>query len=132
MMGEVKRTPSSDSRLIQGGTRDLSSEQLSGRHAVKLAVQLVALLVIVWPLQLHAAANAVSLELAQLNAIELEALEPFPDFVVLSGDSEHGEKVLHRGEVVVSIYGAKPALLDISVPFPYDEFVWILDGEQGA
>jgi uncharacterized cupin superfamily protein len=96
---------------------------------VKLAIQLVALLVIVLPLQLHAAANAVSLEHAQLNAIELEALEPFPDFVVLSGHSEHGEKVLHRGEVVVSVYGAKPALLEINVPFPYDEFVWVLDGE---
>ena len=65
----------------------------------------------------------------RLNALELEAFEPWPDSFVISGVSEHAEKELHRGEFVVSLYEAKPVLLDINVPFTIDEFVWVLDGE---
>jgi uncharacterized cupin superfamily protein len=48
---------------------------------------------------------------------------------VLSGTNEHWQKVLHQGEFVVTIYEAMPALIDISEPYPYDEFVQVLQGE---
>ncbi len=96
---------------------------------MKIAIKLAALLIAILPLRLHAAPEALQLDAERFNAVELEALEPFPEFLVVSGKSEHWEKVLHHGEVVVSLYAAKPALLKINVPFPYDEFVWVLDGE---
>jgi uncharacterized cupin superfamily protein len=96
---------------------------------VKDVIKVAVLLVTIWPLRLHAAPQALQLDVERLNATELQALEPFPDFMLISGKSEHWEKVLHQGEVVVSLYAAKPALLNINVPFPYDEFVWVLDGE---
>ena len=96
---------------------------------MKIAIQVVALLVAVLPTQLHAAPKVVPLKAERLNALELETFEPWPDSVVISGVSEHAEKELHRGEFVVSLYEAKPALLNINVPFTIDEFVWVLDGE---
>jgi uncharacterized cupin superfamily protein len=96
---------------------------------MKIAIQVVTLLVAVLPTQLHAAPKVLQLNAEKLNALELEAFEPWPDSFVISGVSEHAEKELHRGEFVVSLYEAKPVLLDISVPFTIDEFVWVLDGE---
>ncbi|HIE90022.1 MAG TPA: DUF861 domain-containing protein [Pseudomonadales bacterium] len=49
--------------------------------------------------------------------------------MVLKGANVHWQKVLHQGEFVVTIYEALPALLDISDPYPYDEFVQVLEGE---
>jgi hypothetical protein len=76
-----------------------------------------------------AAPGVLQLEAERLNAVELEKVKPFPNFVVAAGKSEHWEKVLHRGELIVMLYAAKPVLLKALVPFPYDEFVWVLDGE---
>jgi hypothetical protein len=65
----------------------------------------------------------------RLNAVELPAGKPLPGFIVASGTNEQRGKVLHQGEVVVYLYAAGPALLKLNVPVPYDEFVWVLDGE---
>ena len=70
---------------------------------MKIAIQVVALLVAVLPTQLHAAPKVLQLNAERLNALELEAFEPWPDSFVISGVSEHAEKELHRGEFVVSV-----------------------------
>jgi uncharacterized cupin superfamily protein len=94
-----------------------------------IAARMLALLVIVLPMPLHAAPETLRLETESLNAVELEAFEPWPDAFVISGVSEHAEKELYRGEFVASLYEAKPLVLDISIPYSIDEFVWVLDGE---
>jgi len=35
---------------------------------------------------------------------------------------------LHQREVAVSIYESTPALIDVKEPFPYGEFVLVLEG----
>ena len=37
--------------------------------------------------------------------------------------------MLHQGDFVVALYESMPALIDVSDPFPYDEFVTVLEGE---
>ena len=97
---------------------------------MKVCTRALALLVIALPMTLHAAPEVVQLQTEGLNAIELEAFDPFLDSTVLSGVSEHAIKDLYRGEFVAALYEAKPALLDIiSTPFPLDEFVWVTSGE---
>ena len=59
----------------------------------------------------------------------LEVLPPWPEGVVLAGVNEHAQKVLHEGEVVAALYGADAARLNVSEPFPYDEYVLVLRGE---
>ena len=54
---------------------------------MKIAIQVVALLVALLPTQLHAAPKVVPLKADGLNALELEAFEPWPDSFVIS-DSE--------------------------------------------
>ena len=66
---------------------------------------------------------------ASLENAALEDLPPWPQEVVLSGANEHGQKVLHSGNVVAALYGAKAARLSVSEPFPYDEYVLVLAGE---
>ncbi len=59
----------------------------------------------------------------ELRKLELDSIPPWPAEIVLSGTNEHWQKVLHKGEFVVTIYEAMPALIDISEPYPYDELV---------
>jgi uncharacterized cupin superfamily protein len=66
---------------------------------------------------------------ASLKQAPLEDLPPWPKEVVLSGANEHGQKVLHSGNVVAALYGAEAARLSVSEPFPYDEYVQVLAGE---
>ncbi len=65
----------------------------------------------------------------ELRQMELESIPPWPDGVVLSGTNEHWQKILHHGEYVVVVYEAMPAVIDISEPYPYDEYVQVLKGE---
>ena len=74
-------------------------------------------------------ASLLRLNAEDLRALELESIPPFPAEILLGGTSEHWQKVLHKGEFVVTIYEAEPALIDISEPYPYDEFVLVLEGE---
>jgi uncharacterized cupin superfamily protein len=48
--------------------------------------------------------------------------------MVLSGTNQHWQRVLHEGEFVVALYEAMPAVIDISEPYPYDEYVRVLEG----
>jgi uncharacterized cupin superfamily protein len=66
---------------------------------------------------------------ASLKKAPLDDLPPWPLEVVLSGANEHGQKVLHSGNVVAALYGAEAARLSVSEPFPYDEYVLVLAGE---
>ena len=66
---------------------------------------------------------------ASLTQAPLEDLPPWPKEVVLSGANEHGQKVLHSGNVVAALYGAEAARLSVGEPFPYDEYVLVLAGE---
>jgi uncharacterized cupin superfamily protein len=65
----------------------------------------------------------------ELRQLELESIPPWPEEMVLSGTNEHWQKVLHKGEYVVVVYEAMPAVIDISYPYPYDEYVQVLKGE---
>ena len=61
--------------------------------------------------------------------LDIESIPPFPAEMVLEGESENWESILHQGDFGVSIYEAVPAVIEISDPLPYDEFVLILEGE---
>jgi len=77
----------------------------------------------------QAAPEFLPLDTEKLRALELESIPPFPAELVLKGTSENWESVLHQGDFVVSIFAASPAIIDINEPFPYDEFVLVLEGE---
>ena len=75
-------------------------------------------------------APAVLLLLANtLQQAELDSLPPWPECVVLTGTNAHGQKVLHEGQLVSVLYGAEAALLEVGAPFPYDEYVFVVEGQ---
>lgn len=90
---------------------------------------LVVLLASTLTMETKAGPGILSLNPNELRKLELDSIPPWPAEVVLSGTNEHWQKVLHKGEFVVTIYEAMPALIDISEPYPYDEFVQVLKGE---
>ena len=77
----------------------------------------------------QAAPEFLPLDIDKMRAMDLESIPPFPAEMVLEGESENWESVLHQGDFVVSVYEAVPAVIEISDPFPYDEFVLVLEGE---
>lgn len=79
--------------------------------------------------QAQAASGILSLKPKQLQTLKLDSISPWPAEMVLSGTNEHWQKTLHEGEFVVALYEAMPALIEISEPYPYDEFVHVLQGE---
>jgi len=64
-----------------------------------------------------------------LQQAELDSLPPWPEGVVITGTNAHGQKVLHEGQLVSVLYGAEAALLEVGAPFPYDEYVFVVEGE---
>ncbi len=64
-----------------------------------------------------------------LQQAELDSLPPWPEGVVLTGTNAHGQKVLHEGQLVSVLYGAEAALLEVGAPFPYDEYVFVVEGQ---
>ncbi len=72
--------------------------------------------------------DVIALDKEVMRQTELESIPPWPEGVVLSGANEHWQKVLHKGDFVVALYESMPALVDVSYPFPYDEFVTVLEG----
>ena len=64
-----------------------------------------------------------------LQQAELDSLPPWPEGVVITGANAHGQKVLHEGQLVSVLYGAEAALLEVGAPFPYDEYVFVVEGE---
>jgi len=90
---------------------------------------LVVMFAAVFTMQVKADSNILSLNPDDLRQLELDSIPPWPAGVVLSGTNEHWQKVLHEGEFTIVLYEAMPALIDVSEPFPYDEFVQVLEGE---
>ena len=76
----------------------------------------------------RAEVNVLSLNTEDLREMALESIPPWPDEMVLSGTNQHWQRVLHEGEFVVALYEAMPAVIDISEPYPYDEYVRVLEG----
>lgn len=74
-------------------------------------------------------AGVLSLNPEQMRELALDRISPWPPETVIKGTNEHWQKELHRGEVTVAIYESMPALIDVSDPFPYDEYVFVLEGE---
>lgn len=73
--------------------------------------------------------SVLGLDAEQLRTMKLESIPPWPDEVVLSGTNMHWQKVLHEGEFVVVLYESEAAVIDVSYPFPYDEYVLVVEGE---
>jgi uncharacterized cupin superfamily protein len=88
-----------------------------------------ALLLTTASVQTLAAPEVLPLYTEDVKKMALESIPPYPPEYVLKGTGENWLKVLHQGEVVVALYESKPALIDVKDPFPYDEFVVVLEGE---
>ena len=73
--------------------------------------------------------SVLGLDADQLRVMELESIPPWPDELVLSGTNKHWQKILHQGEFVVVLYESEAAVIDVSYPFPYDEYVLVIEGE---
>jgi uncharacterized cupin superfamily protein len=72
--------------------------------------------------------EVLSLNTKDLQEAALESIPAWPEEMVLSGTNQHWQRVLHEGEFVVALYEAMPAVIDISEPYPYDEYVRVLEG----
>lgn len=90
---------------------------------------IILLLGTVTAFQAQAASAVLGLKTGEMQELKLDSIPPWPAEMVLKGTNEHALKVLHKGEFVVTVYAAEPALIDISYPYPYDEFVMVLEGE---
>jgi len=90
---------------------------------------LITLLLAAASFSAQAAPEFLPLDADKMRTMELEGIPPFPAELVLKGTSENWESVIHQGDFVVSVFAASPAIIDINEPFPYDEFVLVLEGE---
>ncbi len=70
-----------------------------------------------------------SWNVADLNAMELDALPDIDFMPVESGTLRNSGSVLFAGENNVSLWDAGPAKLIFDTPVTYDEFVLVLKGE---
>ena len=87
------------------------------------------LIILSWmSVSVKAEVDVLPLNTSALQEMALESIPPWPDELVLSGTNQHWQKVLHEGEFVVALYEAMPAVIDISEPYPYDEYVRVLEG----
>ena len=80
-------------------------------------------------MQTQATPDIVALHLAAMKKEALDSIPPFPEDELLSGEQENWTKVIYQGEVVVALYESTPARIAVNKPFPYDEFVYVLEGE---
>ncbi len=90
---------------------------------------LIALFLAAVSFAAQAAPEILPLDADELRQMDLESVPPFPAEIVLEGENENWESVIHQGQFVVSVFEASPAVIDVSEPFPYDEFVLVLEGE---
>ena len=93
----------------------------------RLTCILVLAVTLMTPLS-QADSSILPLRTESLMTESLQALPPWPESMLISGESVHGQKVLHEGEFVVAIYESMPAVIGINEPYPYDEFVRVLEG----
>ena len=90
---------------------------------------LLSVLLSATSLQSHAAPEVLPLKTKAMQTMTLDSIPPYRAEDVLKGTGENWLNILHQGEVIVAIYEAKPALINIQNPFPYDEFVMVLEGQ---
>jgi len=77
------------------------------------------------------AVSAVRLDPDKLAGVNLPAEEAFvpPDDVLVGNHRPRGE-ILHSGaQVITEIYEDDPATFRFKEPFPYDEFITVLNGK---
>ena len=96
---------------------------------MKIVTSLIVFLIAISGERTIAAPEFLPLDAAIMRTVELESIPPFPAEIVVEGKSEHWQKVLHQGDFVIALYEAMPAVIEISEPFPYDEFVLVLEGQ---
>ncbi len=72
--------------------------------------------------------NLVRLDPEKLAGLGLEEFAPYPDDIVLSGQSKHQRWPFSHGELFVGAYQAEPAKLTLE-DYPYDEFMYLLSGK---
>lgn len=96
---------------------------------MKSLLSLLTFLLVTTSTQIQAAPEVLPLNREEMEQMVLDVISPFPPEVVLKGKQENWLKVLHQGEVVVALYESTPAVIDIKSPFPYDEFVLVLEGQ---
>lgn len=77
----------------------------------------------------HTAPEILPLKTKAMQTMTLDSIPPYRAEDLLRGTGENWLKILHQGEVLVAIYEAKPALINIQNPFPFDEFVTVLKGQ---
>lgn len=69
----------------------------------------------------------------QLARAELQPVEPTVADLELVDDPDGwkgvSSKRLYEGEFIMELYASPPRTVEISEPFPYDEFVWMVSGE---
>jgi uncharacterized cupin superfamily protein len=96
---------------------------------MKKTLTSLALLFTASSMQTQAAPEVLPLYTDDIKKMALESTPAFPPELVLKGKQENWMKILHQGEVVVALYESTPAVIDVKEPFPYDEFVVVLEGE---
>jgi uncharacterized cupin superfamily protein len=96
---------------------------------MKKPTLLITLLLATASFDAQTAPEFLPLDANDLREMELEHIAPFPAEIVLKGESENWEQVLYQGDFVVAVFEASPAIIDIREPFPYDEFVLVLEGQ---
>ena len=96
---------------------------------MKKLLSIFCLFVSVLAMSAKAEISVLGLDADHLRVMELESIPPWPDELVLSGTNKHWQKILHQGEFVVVVYESEAAVIDVSYPFPYDEYVLVLEGE---
>ena len=96
---------------------------------MKKAYLLVVLLLATSGISAQTMIDVIALDKEVMRQTELESIPPWPDGTVLSGANEHWQKVVHKGDFVVALYESEAALIDVSYPFAYDEFVTVLEGK---
>ncbi len=90
---------------------------------------LIALLITTVSFGAQAAPEVLPLDVTELREMELESIPPFPAEIVLKGESKNWEQVLYQGDFVVAVFEANAAIIDISDPFPYYEYLLVLEGQ---
>ena len=90
-------------------------------------------LMLLLPLAVTSTQSQAAPELIPLypEAVKKESLAEIPPFPEdeRAGPQSNWMTVLHSGEVTVAVYESTPVLIEIKEPFPYDEYVHVLEGE---
>ena len=96
---------------------------------MKKYLVLLSLILSATSLHSHAAPEVLPLKTKAVQTMTLDSIPPYRAEDVLKGTGENWLNILHQGEVIVAVYEAMPALINIQNPFPYDEFVMVLEGQ---